>query len=99
MDSGVTRLAPLLIALPLLAATSAPVQPVSVPLDTQVQQARAEQSAAEAQAAKLEKVAAGARGEAERLHAEQAAAAQNIEAAEARMTAADAQLRLASGGL
>ena len=44
------RLAPVLITLPLLAAASAPVQPVSVPLDTQVQQARAEQFAAEAQA-------------------------------------------------
>src|SRR5438874_3663244 len=61
-DSGMIRLAPVLITLPLLAAASAPVQPVSVPLDTQVQQARAEQFAAEAQAVKLEKLAAGARG-------------------------------------
>src|SRR5207302_4363689 len=52
--------------------------------------------AAEAEATKLERVAAQARGEAERLRAEQAAAAQNIEAAEARITAADTQLRLAS---
>ena len=90
------RLAPVLIALPLLAAASAPVQPAGVPLDTELQQARAEQSAAEAEAAKLERVAAQAQGEAERLRAEQAAAAQNIEAAEARITAADTQLRLAS---
>jgi septal ring factor EnvC (AmiA/AmiB activator) len=92
----VTRLAPLLIALPLLAAASAPVQPTGVSLDTQLQQARTEQSQAEAEAAKLDRVAAQARGEVARLHAEQAAAAQNIEAAEARITAADAGLRLAS---
>ena len=88
--------APVLIALPLLSAASAPVQPAGVPLDTEVQQARAEQAAAEAEVTKLEQTAAHARGEAERLHAEQAAAAQSIEAAEARITAADAQLRLAS---
>ncbi|HZC38750.1 MAG TPA: metalloendopeptidase, partial [Sphingomicrobium sp.] len=90
------RIAPVLIALPLLAAASAPVQPPSVPLDTQLQEARAEQSAAEAEAAKLERIAARAQGEADRLRAEEAAAAQNIEAAEARITAADTQLRLAS---
>ena len=90
------RIAFVLIALPLLAAGSAPVQPAGVPLDTELQQARAEQSAAEAEATKLERVAAQAQGEAERLRAEQAAAAQNIEAGEARITAADTQLRLAS---
>jgi septal ring factor EnvC (AmiA/AmiB activator) len=90
------RIAPFLIALPLLAAASAPVQPAGVSLDSELQQARAEQSAAEAEAAKLERVAAQAQGEAERLRAEQAAAAQNVEAAEARITAADTQLRLAS---
>src|SRR4051794_26030858 len=90
------RIAPFLIVLPLLAAASAPVQPAGVPLDAELQRARAEQSAAEAEAAKLEHAAAQAQGEAERLRAEQAAAAQNIEAAEARITAADTQLRLAS---
>jgi septal ring factor EnvC (AmiA/AmiB activator) len=90
------RIAPVLIALPLLAAASAPVQPASVPLDTQLRQARVEQSAAEAEATKLERIAARAQGEAERLRAEEAAAAQNIEAAEARITAADTRLRLAS---
>jgi septal ring factor EnvC (AmiA/AmiB activator) len=90
------RIAPVLITLPFLAAASAPVQPAGVPLDTALQQARAEQSAAEAEAVKLERVAAQAQGEAVRLRAEQAAAAQNIEAAEARITAADTQLRLAS---
>src|SRR5947199_5124339 len=90
------RIAPSLIALPLLAAASEPVQPAGVSLDSELQQARAEQSAAEAEAAKLERVAAQAQSEAERLRAEQAASAQNVEAAEARITAADTQLRLAS---
>jgi septal ring factor EnvC (AmiA/AmiB activator) len=90
------RLAPLLISLPLLAAASAPVQPAGVPLEAQLRQARAEQSAAEAEAARLEQISAKAIGEAARLRAEQAASAQNIEAAEARITAADTQLRLAS---
>jgi septal ring factor EnvC (AmiA/AmiB activator) len=90
------RIAPVLLAFPLFAAASAPVQPAGVPLDSALQQARAEQSAAEAEAAKLGRVAAQAQGEAERLRAEQTAAAQNIEAAEARITAADTQLRLAS---
>ena len=90
------RLAPILIALPLLAAGSAPVPPAGVALDTQLQQARAEQLAAEAEAAKLQQVAAKAQSEGERLRAEQAAAARDIDAAEARITAADAQLRLAS---
>src|SRR5437762_2262297 len=94
--SVMRRLAPILLALPMLAAASAPVPPEGVSLDTQLQQARAEQSAAEGEAAKLEQAAAKAQGEAARLHAEQAAAAQSIEAAEARITAADAQLRLAS---
>jgi septal ring factor EnvC (AmiA/AmiB activator) len=89
------RIAPVLIALPVLAAASAPVQPAGVPLETQLQQARSEQSTAEAEAARLEQISAKATGEAERLRAEQAASAQNIEAAEARITAADTQLRLA----
>jgi|tagenome__1003787_1003787.scaffolds.fasta_scaffold20981748_4 septal ring factor EnvC (AmiA/AmiB activator) len=90
------RLVPVMIALPLLAAASAPVQPAGVPLDTQLQQARAEQTAAETEAAELEQAAAQAQGEAQRLHAQQAAAAQEIDAAEARITTADAQFRLAS---
>jgi septal ring factor EnvC (AmiA/AmiB activator) len=90
------RLAPILVALPLLAAASAPVQPAGVSLDDQLKQARSEQATAEAEAAKLEQAAAKAKGEAERLHAQQAAAAQALEAAEARITAADAQLRIAS---
>jgi septal ring factor EnvC (AmiA/AmiB activator) len=56
----------------------------------------ADQAAAEAQTARLENAAANARGEAERLNAQQAAAAQAIEAAEARITAADMRFRLAA---
>jgi len=85
-----------LLVLPLLAAASAPVQPQAVPLDAQLKQARADQAAAEAQAAKLERAAANAQNEAERLHAQQAAAAQAIEASEARITASDAEVRLTS---
>jgi septal ring factor EnvC (AmiA/AmiB activator) len=90
------RIHVLIFASPLIAAASAPVQPASPPLDRQLQQARAEQAAAEKEAARLEAVAAKARGELGRLRAEQAASAHAIEAAEARITAADMQLRLAS---
>jgi septal ring factor EnvC (AmiA/AmiB activator) len=83
-----------LVFLPLLAAASAPVQPPT--LDAQLRQARAEQAAAEAQAAKLEQTATRARGDLAKLRAEQAASAQALEAAEARITAADMQLRIAS---
>lgn len=81
---------------PLLVAASAPAQPQRQPLNDALKQARAEQAAAEAATAKLEKAAAAARNEAQRLQVEQAAAAQAIEAAEARITAADAQYRLAA---
>jgi len=54
------RIAPVLIALPLLAAASAPVQPQSSSLDQELKQARAEQAAAEARAAKLATVLADA---------------------------------------
>jgi septal ring factor EnvC (AmiA/AmiB activator) len=89
-------LAFVLIVSPLLAA-SALAQNVGEPLDTALKRALAEQAAADAQAAKLEQAASRARNQAERLHAEQAAAAQAIEAAEARISAADVRLRLASG--
>lgn len=90
------RLAPALIALPLLAAASAPVQPQSKALDEELKRARSEQSAAEARAAQLDRIASKARNEVEKLRAEQAASAQAMEAAEARITAADTQLRIAS---
>lgn len=86
------------IVLALAVAGSAPAQQPN-PFDAQLKQARAEQAAAEVRAAKLERVAAQARSEADRIHAQQAAAAQAIEASEARITAADAQLRLVSAAL
>lgn len=85
----------LLLVCPLLAA-SALAQPVAEPLDNQLRRARAEEAAAEAEAARLEKAASQAKGQADRLHAEQVAAAQAIEAAEARIIAADVRVRLAS---
>jgi septal ring factor EnvC (AmiA/AmiB activator) len=84
-----------LLLIPLIAA-SAPAAPQAPPLEQALRQARTEQAAADAQTAKLENAAANARGEAERLGADEAVAAQGIEAAEARITAADAQFRLAS---
>lgn len=80
----------------LLVAASAPAKPQEQPLDQALKQARAEQTRAEAETARLERAASNARGEADRLRAEQAAAAEAIDAAEARITAADAQFRLAA---
>src|SRR6478672_8520357 len=85
----------LLLLCPLLAA-SAVAQSAGEPLDQTLKAAEAEQAAAEADAAKLDRAAAGARTEADRLHAEQAAAAQAIQAAEARISAANVRLQLAS---
>lgn len=85
-----------LILLPLIAAASAPVRPVATPLDVELQRARAEQAAAEAETIRLERAASSARNEADRLRARQAAAARAIEAAEARITAADTELNLLS---
>ena len=92
-------IAPLLLLSPLLLAASGPAQPVATPLDLQLRDARAEQAAAEGESARLEQVASRARGTAADLQARQAAAAQAIEVAEARITAADAQLRLVSAVL
>jgi septal ring factor EnvC (AmiA/AmiB activator) len=89
------RFAIALLLTPLVVA-SAPAQPQPSPLQQALNQAQAEQAAAEAQTARLEKVAASARGEAQRLSAEQAAAAQAIEAAEARITAADMRFQIAA---
>jgi septal ring factor EnvC (AmiA/AmiB activator) len=85
----------LLILVPLLGASPAPPSPTQS-LGAALRQAQADQASAEAETARLEKVAADARDEAQRLRAQQAAAVQGIEAAEARITAADAQYRLAA---
>ncbi|MES2136430.1 MAG: peptidoglycan DD-metalloendopeptidase family protein [Pseudomonadota bacterium] len=89
------RAAAVLLLCPVLAA-GAWAQQAGIPISAELQQARAEQASAEAETARLEKAASGARGEAERLRAEQVASAQAIEAAEARITAADVEVRLAS---
>ena len=85
----------LLLFSPLLGASAAPLS-ATQSLDAALRQAQAEQASAEAETARLEKIAAGARDEAQRLRAQQAAVVQGIEAAEARITAADAQYRLAA---
>jgi septal ring factor EnvC (AmiA/AmiB activator) len=84
---------------PLLLAASAPARIQAEPLELALKRARFEQAAAEADTARLEKAAASARTEAERLAAREAAAAQGIEAAEARITAADMQFRLAAANV
>ena len=84
----------MLMLAPLLLAASAPLQLPAEPLDGALRQARAEQVAAEAETKRLEQIADGAQGEAAKLRAREAAAAKGIEAAEARITAADAQLQI-----
>ena len=84
----------MLMLAPLLLAASAPLQLPAEPLDGALRQARVEQVAAEAETKRLEQIADGAQGEAARLRAREAAAAKGIEAAEARITAADAQLQI-----
>jgi septal ring factor EnvC (AmiA/AmiB activator) len=88
------RAAIVLLLFPLLAGSALAQGGES--LDAALKQALAEQAAAETQTAKLEKTASQARTEAERLHAQQAAAAEGIEAAEARISAANARLQLVS---
>src|SRR5437868_10782565 len=89
------RLALALLLSPLLAASSV-AQNGGEPLDAALRSALAEQNNADAETARLEQAAAKAQTEASRLHAEQVAAAQAIEAAEARIGAATARLQLAS---
>jgi septal ring factor EnvC (AmiA/AmiB activator) len=89
------RLALVLLLCPMLAA-SAVAQDVGIPLDAALKAALAEQSSADAETARLEQSATKAQTDADRLHARQAAAAQAIEAAEARIGADDARLRLVS---
>jgi septal ring factor EnvC (AmiA/AmiB activator) len=88
---------PILVLLlcPLVAA-SALAEGGTQPLDAALKAALAEQATADAETASLERAASQARTEADRLHAEQAAAAQAIDAAEARISAANARLQLTS---
>ena len=84
-----------LLLCPLLVG-SALAQDGTAPVGAALKAALAEQAAADAQTAELEKIANRAKSEAERLHAQQAAAAQAIEAAEARISAANARLQIAT---
>ena len=82
-----------LLLCPLLGA-SALAQGGGQPRDAALKSALAEQAAADVETARLEKAASEARNDADRLHAEQTAAAQAIDAAEARISAANARLEL-----
>jgi septal ring factor EnvC (AmiA/AmiB activator) len=93
------RFAPLLLGVPLLLAASAPVQGDAEPVDQALKRARAEARAADAHVQRLEQAAGRARGEAARLGALQAAAAEAIAAAEARISAADAERRIIAARL
>lgn len=90
------RAAGLLIMAPLLlAAGSAPLQPAVETVDAALVRAQAEAEQAAKRLNILENQAKKAGDEAERLRAEQLAAAAAIEAAEARISASGAELRLA----
>ncbi|MEO8546780.1 MAG: peptidoglycan DD-metalloendopeptidase family protein [Sphingomicrobium sp.] len=93
------RFAPLLLAVPLLLAASAPVQDEAVTVDKALRIARSEARVADAQVQRLEAAAGRARGEAARLSAQQAAAAEAISAAESRISAADAEQRIIAARL
>src|SRR5688500_11542426 len=97
--SAMNRFAPLLLAVPLLVAASAPVQPASENVDEALKRARADARAADSKVEKLEQEAGRARSEATRLGALQAAAAEAIGAAEARISAADAERRIIAARL
>ncbi|MEO6225633.1 MAG: peptidoglycan DD-metalloendopeptidase family protein [Sphingomicrobium sp.] len=81
--------------MPLLLAASARPAGAGPPMDPELATARAEQAAAERDAARLTTAAQHARTEEERLRAEVQSAARAIEGAEAGISAADARLRLA----
>ena len=93
------RFAPVLLAVPLLLAASAPLQSEAETVDQALAQARAEARAADSRVTQLEQAAGQARGEAARLNAQQAVAAEAIAAAEARISAADAGRRIIAARL
>jgi septal ring factor EnvC (AmiA/AmiB activator) len=97
----VHRAARLTLALPLLAAIASigPAQSAGEPLETSARRALAEARAAEAQYEKLQKAAGEARDELQRVRAQQAASAEAIAAAEARISAADVSARLIAAQL
>ena len=90
------RSARLTLAVPLLAAIASigPAQSTGEPLEASARRALQEARAAEAQYQKLQKAADAARDDLQRLRAQQAASAEAIAAAEARISSADANARL-----
>jgi septal ring factor EnvC (AmiA/AmiB activator) len=85
----------LLLTLPLMtAAASAPLRPQAEPMSASLARAQSEARAADAQVRRLEKAVLQAQDRAARLRAGQAAAAEAIVAAEARISAADVRARL-----
>ncbi|MEO7635232.1 MAG: peptidoglycan DD-metalloendopeptidase family protein [Sphingomicrobium sp.] len=87
------------LLLPLTLAASAPAQAPAVALDAALADALGEQRTATGAARKYRHMADEARGAAERLAAQQAAAGEALAAAEAGITAADARLRLAAAAV
>jgi septal ring factor EnvC (AmiA/AmiB activator) len=92
------RLAPLL-AFPLLLAASGAVQPPAETVDQSLQRLRGEARSADLKVRQLEALADRARGAAAQLRAKQLAAAEAIGAAEARISASDAERRLIAARL
>jgi len=80
-------------------AASAPVATEGVPIEIELREARAQARSALAEQRRLEKAAAEASDEVTRLRARQLAAAQALAVTESRISAADAQARLASAQL
>lgn len=84
---------------PLLLGASAPAAPTGLSVEAALDQAKSEARAAEREMQRLNALAERASNEALRLRARQVAAAQAISAAEAQISAADAQARLLSARL
>ena len=80
----------------LMLSASGPAQSPGETLNQALSRAKAERAGAEARAKLLDVAVERARDKASRLSARQSAAAQEIEAAETRITVADTELRLAS---
>ena len=89
----------ILLALPLMVAASAPAAPDLEPIDRQLERAKAEAEAADAQVRRHEQAADRARDKAAELRARQAAAAEAIEAAEARISVAETERRVLAAQL
>lgn len=92
------RLLLLLVLVP-LAAASVPVPRKADLVDMELQRARAEARAADSKVRKLEQAASQSRDEASQLRARQAAAAEAIAGAEARISAATAEGRIIAASL